>query len=253
MKTTLSRVGLLIIGDELLLGRRVDKHFPWALAYFSTLGVDLRWVNYIGDEEALLTESFRAIRERGEVCFSFGGIGATPDDLTRQAMAAAHDRPLVRHPEAVRMIEDQFGREAYPNRILMAELPEAADLIPNAFNNIPGFSIGTIFCLPGFPEMAWPMLEWVVATRFDTRVGPRQRFAAVTVVDVRESELIGLLEDAQRRFPEVKVSSLPRFPQRGRWLVELGLRGPERLVGQAMNWLRGELEKRGLRSEEMTG
>jgi molybdopterin-biosynthesis enzyme MoeA-like protein len=253
MKTTLSRVGLLIIGDELLLGRRADKHFPRALASFSSMGVDLRWVSYIGDDEALLIETFRAIRDRGEVCFSFGGIGATPDDLTRQAMAAAHDRALVRHPEAVRMIEDQFGPEAYPNRILMAELPEAAVLIPNAYNNIPGFSIGTIFCLPGFPEMAWPMLEWVVATRFEVSVGPRQRFAAVAVADVRESELIGLLEDVQRRFPDVKVSSLPRFPQDGRWFVELGVRGPDRSVGQAMGWLRGKLEKRGLRVEEIAG
>lgn len=242
----LTGVGLLIIGDELLLGRRVDKHFPWALAYFSAIGVDLRWVNYIGDNEALLIETFRAIRARGEVCFCFGGIGATPDDLTRQAMAAAHGLTLVRHPEAVRMIEDQFGREAYPNRVLMAELPEGADLIPNAFNNIPGFSLGTIFCLPGFPEMAWPMLEWVVTTRFKTSVGPRLRFAAMAVTDVRESELVGLLADAQRRFADVKVSSLPRFPQDGRWLVEIGVRGPGQSVDRTVEWLRCELEQRGL-------
>ncbi|MCB2216053.1 MAG: hypothetical protein KQH59_08290 [Desulfobulbaceae bacterium] len=242
----LTGVGLLIIGDELLLGRRTDKHFPWALAYFSAIGVDLSWVNYVGDNEALLIETFRAIRARGEVCFCFGGIGATPDDLTRQAMAAAHERALVRHPEALRMIENQFGREAYPNRVLMAELPVGADLIPNPFNNIPGFSLGTIFCLPGFPEMAWPMLEWVVATRFKTSIGPHHRLAAMAVADVRESELIGLLTDAQRRFSDVRVSSLPRFPQDGRWLVEIGVRGPDGSVDRAMDWLRGELEKRGL-------
>jgi len=252
-KQRVTDVGLLVIGDELLLGRRSDKHFPWALAYFSTIGVDLRWVNYVGDDEALLIETFRAIQGRGDVCFSFGGIGATPDDLTRQAMAAAHERPLVLHPEAVRMIEQQFGRDAYPNRILMAELPEGADLIPNAFNNIPGFSIGTIFCLPGFPEMAWPMLEWVMATRFQTSIGPRQRFAAVAVADVRESELIGLLAETQRHFADIKVSSLPRFPQDGRWLVELGVRGPEESVRQAMDWLRCELERRGLAVREIGG
>ncbi len=252
-KQRVTEVGLLIIGDELLLGRRTDKHFPWALAYFAAIGVDLRWVSYVGDDEALLIETFQAITGRGEVCFSFGGIGATPDDLTRQAMAAAHDRVLVRHPEAARMIEEQFGREAYPNRILMAELPEGAALIPNAFNNIPGFSLGTIFCLPGFPEMAWPMLEWVMATRFKTSIGPRHRFAAVAVADVRESELIGLLEEVQRRFADIKVSSLPRFPQDGRWLVEIGVRGADEPVGRTMAWLRRELEKRGLTVREIGG
>ncbi|MCB2174098.1 competence/damage-inducible protein A [bacterium] len=249
----LTDVGLLIVGDELLLGRRTDKHFPWALAYFSAIGVDLSWVNYVGDNEALLIDTFRAIRARGEVCFCFGGIGATPDDLTRQAMAGAHELPLVRHPEALRMIENQFGREAYPNRVLMAELPEGAELIPNAFNNIPGFSLGTIFCLPGFPEMAWPMLEWVVATRFKTSVGQQNRFAAVAVADVRESELIGLLTDAQRRFTDIKVSSLPRFPQNGRWLVEIGVRGPDGSVERAMDWLRCELERQGLTAREIGG
>lgn len=246
MKTILTQAGLLIIGDEILLGRRTDKHFPWALTFFPAIGVDICWVNYVGDDAPRLVEQFRAIQARGEVCFSFGGIGATPDDLTRQAMAEAHGRALTRHPEAVRLIENQFGEEAYPNRILMADLPEKAALIPNGYNNIPGFFLGEIYCLPGFPEMAWPMLEWVIATRYDTATEARLGFAAVAVPDVRESELIGLLEEAQRRFHDVRVSSLPRFPQDGRWLVELGVRGHHERVRQAMEFLCRELKQRGV-------
>ncbi len=241
--TPLTKVGLLIIGDEILLGRRVDKHFPRGLAFFSEIGVDIGWVSYLGDDLSLLVEQFQAIEQRGGVCFSFGGIGATPDDVTRQAVAEACGRPLMRHPEAVRLIETQFGAEAYPNRILMAELPAGASLIPNAFNNIPGFSVGEIHCLPGFPEMAWPMLEWVIGSRYRVAVDALRRFASLIIVDVRESELIGVLTTVQQRYARVRISSLPRFPEDGRWLVELGVRGPAGEVDEAMGVLREELQR----------
>jgi molybdopterin-biosynthesis enzyme MoeA-like protein len=253
MRRHLTRTGLLIVGDEILLGRRSDKHFPRALDFFSARAVDLAWVFYVGDDHDLLVHQFKAIRDRGDVCFCFGGIGATPDDRTRQAMADAHDRPLSRHPEAVRLIERQFGREAYPNRILMAELPQGASLIPNEYNNIPGFFLGDIYCLPGFPQMAWPMVEWVIATRFFTDPSARHGFAAVAVPDVRESELIDLLAEVQRFFPQVRVSSLPRFPAEGRWLVELGVRGPDEQVSAAMDWLCRQLQQRGLSFNHLSG
>ena len=250
MKNRLTKVGLLIIGDELLQGRRTDKHFPHVRGYFSELGVDISWVYWIGDETGLLVEHFEAIRQRGDVCFSFGGIGATVDDLTRQAIAKAHGVDVIPHPEAVRLIENQFGEGAYPNRILMAELPEGAELVPNQFNNIPGFSMGRIYCLPGFPEMAWPMIQWVVQTYYDVSQNPENFFLSILVPGARESELIKVLEETQSRFPALKVSSLPRFPKEGGWQVELGVRGNERTVIQAVDILASELVKRGYQVEK---
>ena len=160
-------------------------------------------------------------------------------------MARAYDVSLTRHPEAVELIETQFGEGAYPNRILMAELPEGSQLIPNGFNNIPGFSLGTIYCLPGFPEMAWPMMEWVIQTQFTIPVNRDVAFCTIIVHEVRESELISLLEKVQRRFPATRVSSLPRFPAEGSWQTELGVRGESEQVQEVMGLLEADLRERG--------
>ncbi len=221
----LKKIGLMIIGDEILLGRREDKHVPWAREYFGRVNVDLSWVAVLGDDLDLLVEHFRLVRQRGDDCFSFGGIGATPDDMTRQAVALAHDLEIERHPEAVALIEKQFGAAAYPNRILMAELPAGAGLIPNAHNNIPGFYCGRIHCLPGFPEMARPMLAWVLENRYQTGQERSSEFRSFIISGAKESELIPLLRSCQQRFPGVKFSSLPRFSDGTSWQIELGVRG----------------------------
>lgn len=250
MKQIVNKVGLLIIGDEILLGRRVDKHFTHALGYFKDLGVDINWIYYVGDDALQLKAHLKLIRDRGDVCFCFGGIGATPDDLTRQAMADAHDLNLVRHPDAVKLIESQFGDSAYPNRILMADLPEKAELIPNEFNTIPGFSVGTIYCLPGFPEMAWPMMDWVMKTHLEWQKHPDHFSKSLMVLDARESELIPLLEMGQKQYSDVKISSLPRFPVEGEWRIELGARGVEHQVTEVIDMLRAEIVKMGFRIDE---
>lgn len=226
----LQRVGLIIIGDELLLGRRRDKHLERATKFFPGIDVEINWILFLGDDMDLLEHHFRLVRERGEDCFTFGGIGATPDDLTRQAMAKAHDLEVVRHPAAVELLEQQFGEAAYPNRILMAELPEGAGLIPNSHNNIPGFYCGRIHCLPGFPEMAWPMVGWVVENRY--RISQNRQTASRTLIvrGAKESELVPLLTVCQDRFPALKFSSLPRFSDGTSWQIELGVRGSGELV-----------------------
>lgn len=241
----LRKIGLIIIGDEILLGRRSDKHFSKALDYFKKISIDISWIYFLGDDLEQLVDHFRAVRARGEDCFTFGGIGATPDDLTRQAMAEAHNQKLIRHPEAVRLIENQFGPEAYPNRILMAELPQGAGIIPNQYNNIPGFYCGRIHCLPGFPEMAWSMLDWVVENRYEVEKTSHDYFKSITVLGAKESELIELLTDNQQRFSEVKFSSLPRFPKEGEWHIEIGARGRKKQVEAGFTALLASLKSSG--------
>ena len=252
MKKELLSVGLTIIGDEILSGRRIDKHFAHSISYFQELGIEISWAAYLGDESQVLVDHFRKVRSNRDVTFSFGGIGATPDDRTRQSMAAAHDVGMIRHPEAVKLIEGRFGESAYPNRILMAELPDGSQLIPNGFNQIPGFFMGEIYCLPGFPEMAWPMMDWVVRTQYQLPVDRDRCFCSLIVHNVRESELIALLETVQEQFPDVKISSLPRFPAEGTWQTELGVRGGKTLTLKAMDLLKKGLFEKGyeISSEE---
>lgn len=238
-------IGAIIIGDEILSGRRQDRHFPHIVEVLGGRGLQLAWARYVGDDLVLLTQQFRDIRVSGHVCISFGGIGATPDDCTRQAMAAAHGVGLARHPEAVRIIEERFGSRAYPNRILMAELPAGASIIPNPYNRIPGFTLGRIHCVPGFPEMAWPMLEWVLSSHYPALRGPRPAQYSVLLPGAQESELIEMMSVVGAHHPQVRVSSLPRFLPEGGRLVELGTRGPEAEAAAAMEEIKALLRAKG--------
>jgi molybdopterin-biosynthesis enzyme MoeA-like protein len=204
-------------------------------------GLELAWARYVGDDDAVLIQNIREIQALGDVCFSFGGIGATPDDKTRQAVAAAHGLSIVRHEQAVQEIEAQFGDAAYPNRILMADLPQRADLIPNPINRIPGFSLGNIHCLPGFPEMAWPMLEWVMDQHYSNRQGKVIVLYSVTVHNAHESELIDMMNTMQTTFPEIKLSSLPRFLPGNQREIEMAVRGEEPVASAAFNQLKTSL------------
>ncbi len=150
--------GALIIGDEILSGKRQDKHFEFLQKTLKKYGLSLSWVKYIQDNSKDIIQSIQESIKPDTVIFSFGGIGATPDDFTRQAAAEAFDLKLARNEEALKLIEEQFGEGAYPKRVLMADIPQEAFLIPNEINKIPGFKINHHHFLPGFPEMAWPMV-----------------------------------------------------------------------------------------------
>ena len=158
--------GAIIIGDELLSGKRQDRHFQHVIETLAQRGLELKWCRIIGDDPALIVETLRQTLPQDDIVFCFGGIGATPDDHTRQCAAQAAGVPLYRHPEAVAEIEARFGAEAYPRRILMADLPQGSRIIPNPFNRIPGFSLNHHHFLPGFPQMAWPMMDWVLDTLY---------------------------------------------------------------------------------------
>ena len=235
------KVGIILIGDELLNGSRQDKHMAKVIQLLQARGLNLSWVRIIADETAHIIETLQQTFNSTEIVFSFGGIGATPDDLTRACAAAASDVNLVKHPEAVRLIEDQFGEAAYPNRILMSELPEGAGIIPNPINQIPGFSLQQHYFVPGFPSMAWPMVEWVLDTHYAAH------FNAHPDVDWRwtltgaiESELLGMMNTLLKKFPQVHLSSLPNTKQRH--VIDFGLKGQQKQVAEAAVWLENYLD-----------
>ena len=163
------KFGAVIIGDEIVRGKRQDKHFAKLREILAARGLYLDWVLYLGDNRPRLIDALRHSLAGEDVVFSFGGIGATPDDHTRQAAAAAAGVPLQLHPEAEEKIRARLAamnRPATPSMLEMGAFPVGSRIIPNPFNGIPGFSYGDHHFVPGFPEMAWPMVEWVLESRY---------------------------------------------------------------------------------------
>ena len=241
-------IGLIIIGDEILSGKRADKHLPKVIELLKARGLQLDYADYVGDSPERITATLKRAFCSGDVVFSCGGIGATPDDHTRQCAARALDTALVLQPQAAALIRERMqdiareqGAVYDPDqpdnihRLNMAMFPVGAHIIPNPFNKIAGFSCGQVHFVPGFPVMAWPMVEWVL----DTHYPHLFRTAAwiersVIVMGAMEATLTPLMEEIERTHGGVKVFSLPSVdhPEYGRH-IELGVKGEPGLVAQA--------------------
>lgn len=247
-------IGLIIIGDEILSGRRVDKHFPKVLELLTARGLQLSWAEYVGDEPDRITATLRRTFASQDIVFCTGGIGATPDDHTRQCAAAALGVGLQLHPEARLKIQERIAdtaREAgitpvfdapeNQHRLKMGEFPVGASIIPNPYNKIPGFSVpnvsgeGAHYFAPGFPVMAWPMFEWVLETNY-AHLFHRQAWAekSVLVYEMPESTLTPLMEAIEAEFAQVKVFSLPHVGDaQTRRHIDLGVKGDPVQVEEA--------------------
>jgi molybdopterin-biosynthesis enzyme MoeA-like protein len=250
--------GIIIVGDEILSGKRADKHMPKAIELLAARGLQLSYADYVGDDPeritATLARAFAAARTRGDVVFSFGGIGATPDDHTRHCAARALGVALELHPQAKVLIRERMhdvareqglpfepDREDNIHRLNMGTFPVGASIIPNPYNKIPGFFCapqggsephavgerGGIYFVPGFPVMAWPMVEWVLDTHF-SHLHRVQAYMekSVIVMGSMEAMLTPLMLEIEARHPGVKVFSLPSMDhaEYGRH-IELGVKG----------------------------
>ena len=225
--------GAYIIGDEILSGKRQDTHLSQLIKTLEVRGLSLAWAEYLGDDPARITASLKRSMGTDDIVFSFGGIGATPDDFTRQAAAEAANLPIVRHAGAVAEIEARFGEAAYPKRVLMADFPDGAALIPNPVNRVAGFSLASHYFMPGFPQMAWPMTEWVLDTHYAHLFHQRPLVeAAILVMDAGESQLLDLMNQIVSLHPSAKLFSLPKLDTRR--TIELGVKGPADDVETAM-------------------
>ena len=241
--------GIIIIGDEILSGKRQDKHLAKFIELLSERGLGLSYADYVGDDPERITLTLKRAFEHKGVVFSCGGIGATPDDHTRQCAAKALGRELVLHPEAEALIRErtrdvalEHGLPYEPDRpdnvhrLNMGRFPAGASIIPNPYNKIAGFTCqgpqGVVHFVPGFPVMAWPMMAWVLdnfyAEHFHTQAHMEK---SVIVMGAMEATLTPLMEAIETRFSGVKVFSLPSVdhPEFGRH-IELGVKGsPEQV------------------------
>jgi len=231
------RFGALIIGDEILSGKRRDKHMVKTIETLGARGLQLSWCEYLGDEPEHITAVLQRTFGGDDVVFCFGGIGATPDDHTRACAARAAGVALKLHAHAEGEIRARFGDATTAQRLQMGEFPEGSAIIPNPYNRIPGFSLRRHYFFPGFPEMAWPMMEWVMDTHYRHLSDP-QRIAESSIIvrGAGESQLIGLMNECMAQFPDAKVFSLPHMqPDRH---VELGVRGGPRDVAGAIDHIK---------------
>jgi molybdenum cofactor synthesis domain-containing protein len=218
--------GLIIIGDEILSGKRADKHMTKVIEILANRGLALGYANYVGDDPVRITAALKAAFESGDVVFSTGGIGATPDDHTRQCAA-----------KALGPYEPQ--REDNQHRLNMAVFPAGCELIPNPYNKIAGFSVsgvtgsGAVYFVPGFPVMAWPMMEWVLDTHYSAYFNQTAHAEwSVIVQGSMEATLTPLMEQIEAQYKGIKVFSLPSVdhPKYGRH-IELGVKGsPEQVA-----------------------
>jgi len=272
--------GIIIIGDEILSGRREDKHLAKTIELLGARGLQLAYADYVGDSPERITATLKRAFASGDVVFSFGGIGATPDDHTRQCAAAALQRPLLLHPEAKVLIRERMQdiarekgipyepeRDDNLHRLNMGMFPEGAQIIPNPYNKIPGFYVlneepgeaefragpplakltpsggsdphavgerGGVYFLPGFPVMAWPMVESVLDTQY-TAYFRRDAWQenSVIVFGAMEASLTPLMERIEATH-SVKVFSLPSVdhPEYGRH-IDLGVKGNPAVVDAA--------------------
>lgn len=213
----------LIIGTEILNGRRQDKHFEFIKNELAKYGQELFASFIIKDDKRLIEKTFEMIQEDPKsVLFSFGGIGSTPDDLTREISAKVFsDGVLVPHETFVKDILERFEEKAYPHRIHMADLPKNAELLFNPINNMSGYSLERrYFFVPGFPQMAHPMIEDVIGKYFFHSV---KKYRKTLLAATSEETLTTLMQSLPQ---SIELSSLPIFIN-NKPNVELSLRSED--------------------------
>jgi molybdopterin-biosynthesis enzyme MoeA-like protein len=259
--------GLIIVGDEILSGKRADKHMPKLIELLSARGLSLDWADYVGDSPERITRTLARAFESNSIVFSCGGIGATPDDHTRQCAGKALGVDIVLHPQADALIRERMQDTAkeqgvvyepqHPDnvhRLNMGVFPVGASIIPNPYNKIPGFTCqgaggGVVHFVPGFPVMAWPMMAWVLDTHcshwFQHEAWIEK---SIIIYGSMEATLTPLMEVLERDFQGVKVFSLPSVdhPEHGRH-IELGVKGSPDVVAQAYPAMLAGLQPFGLK------
>lgn len=230
------KVGAIIIGDEIIRGKREDKHFSRIIQILAARGMRLDWCDYLGDNPQLITATLKRTLGSDHIVFSFGGIGATPDDHTRQCAADALGVELALHPDAEAAIRSRTDMEVTPQRLKMGEFPRGSCIIPNPYNRIPGFSVGDHHFVPGFPVMAWPMVEWVLDNRYPHLFHHiPETEDSIIVFELPESTITPLMLEIESRFHGLKSFSLPSMGEAGvRRHIELGVRGAPDEVAPAI-------------------
>src|ERR1700730_1745918 len=206
---------LLVIGDEILSGRTKDKNIDYIAEYLTAVGIDLREVRVVGDEEGPIVEALNALRHRYTYVFTTGGIGPTHDDITADCVAKAFGVSIDVDPRALAILQERLratGAEMNEARLRMTRIPKGADLVINKVSGAPGIWIGNVIVMAGVPTIMQGMLD-EVAPKLNTGV----RMLSQTLrADAREGDIGTQLGEIAKANPEVAIGSYPFFdPQHG--------------------------------------
>lgn len=207
-KSQIVTAAILVIGDEILSGRTKDKNIGYIAEYLTTIGIDLKEVRVVPDDEAEIVAALNAIRSRYDYVFTTGGIGPTHDDITADSVAKAFGVPIDHDPRAVKIIEErikQRGGELNEARLRMARIPQGADLIENKVSGAPGFRIGNVIVMAGVPTIMQSMLD---AAAPALRTGVKMNSVSVRA-DLKEGDIGSELGEVARAFPGAMIGSYP--------------------------------------------
>ncbi len=196
----------VIIGSEILNLKRQDKHFEHLSSALAKVGHTLFSSFILKDDAQLIKQIYSLIKDDPySIMFSFGGIGSTPDDLTRELSAEIFKNgKMKRNKKFEQDIIDRIGERAYPHPIKMSDLPIDAKLLHNPINNMSGYYLDKrYFFMPGFPEMAHPMIESIIQEHLQKS---QKLYSKSFLADTGEGILIELMQDVP---PEIELSSLP--------------------------------------------
>jgi molybdenum cofactor synthesis domain-containing protein len=197
--------GILVIGDEILSGRTKDKNIGFIAEYLTNIGIDLKEVRVVADDEPDIIAALDALRHRYNYVFTTGGIGPTHDDITADAVAKAFGVAIDHHPEVVARFKERFGADLNEARLRMARIPDGADLIQSATILAPGFKIGNVIVMAGVPSIMQAMMD-IVAPKLKSG----ERMLSDTVrANAREGDVGGPLRAVAEAHPDAMIGSYP--------------------------------------------
>src|SRR5512145_2696245 len=199
-----TRVGIVILGDEVLKAEINEANIAYMLPLLNEWGAEVALCAILPDHVPTVVRHLRAYLEETDLLILTGGIGPTPDDITRDAVAQAAGVPLVVHPDAKSALEAYYGDRMTPHRMLMAQVPEGATLIPNPLSAAPGFFVGRMAAFPGIPRLLREMFGWI-----RPHVAGRRKSRVTLFSQAPESAYAGIMGDVQTAFPDVGIGSYP--------------------------------------------
>jgi molybdenum cofactor synthesis domain-containing protein len=215
---------LLVIGNEILSGRTQDVNVQYIATGLNSVGVRLKEVRVVADDEAAIIEAVNALRARYAYVFTTGGIGPTHDDITADCIAKAFGVKLLRDPRAVEQLSKQIRPENLNEaRLRMANIPEGADLIDNPVSHAPGFHIGNVYVMAGVPRIMQAMFDGVKPTL----KGGARVLAASVIIHAPEGSVATPLAEIQAGAPDTEIGSYP-FARDGRFGTVIVTRGTDK-------------------------
>ena len=221
--------GILVIGDEILSGRTKDKNIGFIAEYLTNIGIDLKQVRIVGDDEPEIIAALNALRERYTYVFTTGGIGPTHDDITADAVAKAFGVGIDHHPEVVARFRARWGEQDLNEaRLRMARIPDGAELIQSATILAPGFKIGNVIVMAGVPSIMQAMMD-IVSPKLKS--GERMLSESVRA-NAREGDIGGPLRVIADAHPDTMIGSYPFMDENHKPNANLVVRSrdPEKLA-----------------------